>query len=358
MFKYIGAISLSLLTLLSAAAVTYAEPVKTAEAEKSAESGKSNIDRPHMDLAFCIDTTGSMQNEIDSVKTKVKALVAKLAEAKPAPVVRVGMVAFRDRGDEYVTKVFQFTEDIDKFVKDVSDLKADGGGDGPEAVNQGLHVAVNDLTWSKADKTAKLVFLIGDAPPHQYAGDFKWDTEAKSAISRGIQINTISCAGLESYPEKEGIGVWQQIAKLSDGKYEALTYHKEVLTASGEKETVVSAAGATYRVKGERRAEWRKGVASLAAEGAVDKMTAAPAARPSGFAMPMSFAAMGFGSSADGAKAVRGAGSLSRAKAEASSSYEGAASVGRGDSNLEDIVLNAARERAAKVLKVDYGKSK
>lgn len=343
MFKYIGALSLSLLTVLGAAVSTYAQGAK--------------VERPHMDLAFCIDTTGSMQNEIDSVKTKVKALVAKLAEGKPAPVVRVGMVAFRDRGDEYVTKVFQFTEDIDKFVKDVSDLKANGGGDGPEAVNQGLHAAVNDLSWSKEDKTAKLVFLIGDAPPHQYSGDFKWDTEAKSAISRGIQINTISCAGLESYPQKDGIEVWQQIAKLSDGKYEALTYHKEVMTASGERETVVSAAGSTYRVKGDRRADWRKGVASLAAEGAVDKMTAMPASRPSGLAMPMSFAAMGFGSSADGAKAVGRTSSLARAKAEVAGE-ESAAGVGRSDSNLEDIVLNAARERASKILKVDYGKSK
>lgn len=357
MRKYLGlgALSLSLLTVFGVGLAGFAEPEKT---EKSDKTEKVISARPHMDLAFCIDTTGSMQNEIDSVKSKVKALVAKLAEGKPAPVVRVGMVAFRDRGDQYVTKVFQFTEDIDKFVKDVADLKADGGGDGPEAVNQGLHAAVNDLSWSKEEKTAKLVFLIGDAPPHQYAGDFKWDTEAKAAISRGIQINTISCAGLESYPQKDGIEVWQQIAKLSDGKYEALTYHKEVMTASGEKETMVSAGGTTYRVKGARGADWRKGVASLAAEGAVDKMTAAPMARPSGIAMPMSFAAVGMGfGGADGAKAVGRSASLSRAKTEVSS-YGAADSIGRGDSNLEDIVLGAARERAAKLLKVDYSKTK
>src|SRR5277367_4072258 len=97
--------------------------------------------RPHMDLAFCIDTTGSMQPEIDNVKAKVKSLVSKLGSGTPAPVIRVGLVAYRDRGDQYVTKVFPFTENIDDMVKDISQLQAAGGGDGPEAVNQGLHSA-------------------------------------------------------------------------------------------------------------------------------------------------------------------------------------------------------------------------
>ncbi|MBL0188020.1 MAG: VWA domain-containing protein [Candidatus Obscuribacter sp.] len=323
---------------------------KTAETKQAVV--KKEQKRPHMDLAFCIDTTGSMQNEIDQVKSKVKSLVAKLASGKPAPIVRVGMVAYRDRGDAYVVKSYPFTEDIDQFVKDVSDLKAAGGGDGPEAVNQGLHAAVNDLKWAKGDATAKLLFLIGDAPPNTYKGDFAWSDEAKHAIASGIQINTIACAGLEVYPQEQGVEVWKKIAKLADGQFDTLTYHAETINAKGEKETVISSAGAVYKVRSSASSEWKSGLSSLMARGAVDKMadspmvssgsksaglTRASAYREAAGAMAMPMAAP---ASAD----------FARGKAEVS----GISSVGRGDSNLDDIMVNAARARAKKVLKVDY----
>ena len=92
--------------------------------------------KPKIDLAFCIDTTGSMQGEIDVVKTKTKEIVAKLSGTKPIPEIRVGLVAYRDRGDTYVTKVFQFSGNVDQVVKDISSLQADGGGDEPEAVTR------------------------------------------------------------------------------------------------------------------------------------------------------------------------------------------------------------------------------
>lgn len=314
--------------------------------------------KPHLDLAFCIDTTGSMQSEIDQVKEKVKSLTAKLAAGKPAPVVRVGLVAYRDRGDEYVTKVFPFTEDIDHFVKDVSALQAAGGGDGPEAVNQGLHAAVHDLKWDDAKHTAKLMFLIGDAPPHAYPNDFKWEDEAKEAISRGIQVNTIACAGLEQYGSTQGAEVFKQIAKLADGSADTLTYRQTVVNRKGEKETVVSFGGDSYRVKSST-ADWKSGVASLRAMGAADKIDAPMAASMatsmsvmaesapmmSSRAMPMG-AARGFASSSFSAGSAGSAGGAGGG---------GMGGISRGDSNLDEIVVQAAKKRAAKVSNVDYG---
>ncbi|MBX9720181.1 MAG: VWA domain-containing protein, partial [Candidatus Obscuribacterales bacterium] len=93
---------------------------------------KEAVTKPRIDLAFCIDTTGSMQNEINAVKTKTKEIVAKLSGSKPAPDIRVGLVAYRDHGDAYLTKVFQFSDNIDQVVKDISSLEANGGGDAPE----------------------------------------------------------------------------------------------------------------------------------------------------------------------------------------------------------------------------------
>jgi Mg-chelatase subunit ChlD len=323
---------------------------KTAETKQAVV--KKEQKRPHMDLAFCIDTTGSMQNEIDQVKSKVKSLVAKLASGKPAPIVRVGMVAYRDRGDAYVVKCYPFTEDIDQFVKDVSDLKAAGGGDGPEAVNQGLHAAVNDLKWAKGDATAKLLFLIGDAPPNTYKGDFAWSDEAKHAIASGIQINTIACAGLEVYPQEQGVEVWKKIAKLADGQFDTLTYHAETINAKGEKETVISSAGAVYKVKSSASSEWKSGLSSLMARGAVDKMADSPmvssGSKSAGLARASAYSGAAGGMAMP--MAAPASADFARGKAEVS----GISSVGRGDSNLDDIMVNAARARAKKVLKVDY----
>src|SRR4029453_15365505 len=189
------------------------------------------------------DTTGSMQGELDVVKNKMKELVAKLSSSKPVPDIRVGLVAFRDRGDESVTKVFQFTEDIDKIVKDISNLEAGGGGDGPEAVNQALHSAITDLSWDASNKATKVLFLIGDAGPHMYAGDYNWKTECSKAIGRGIQINVIGCNRREQFPNGQGTDVFKKIAKLTGGRFETLAYRQEVVRADGRRDTLISSGG-------------------------------------------------------------------------------------------------------------------
>lgn len=326
------------LSLVMAAAFAFTS------ASISGAVAKDSAERPHMDLAFCIDTTGSMQHEIDMVKNKTKELVAKLSTGKPAPVVRIGLVAFRDRGDEYVTKVFPFSDNIDQVVKDISGLKAAGGGDGPESVNEGLHVALNNLEWSKEKDTAKLLFLIGDAGPHDYANDYKWDDESKKAIARGIQINTIACSGLENYPGTRGVDVFKQIAKLTDGKYDTLAYRSEVVDANGKRETIVTAGGATYRMRAGEK-DWK----TAAAEGRMDKAGyTAAASMP--MAAPMSASRRGHDS---GSAAVAG---IMRAEVMPTGSkgvsYDAAPS--RGDSNLDEIVLGAARAKAKKQLNVSY----
>lgn len=300
----------------------------------------SSAKRPHMDLAFCIDTTGSMSGEIEMVKQKTKEIVAKLASGKPAPVIRVGLVAYRDRGDQYVTKLFPFTDDIDKIVKDISGLQAAGGGDTPESVNEALHVAVNDLGWDKDKHTAKLLFLIGDAAPHQYPNDYNWKDESKKAISSGIQINTLACGGLEG--QADGMEAFREIAKLSDGKFATLAYRQEIATKDGRKETVISSAGAAYKLKSADAADWKASVAS----GKMVRMAAEAPASPS--------------STVTGLLTSRRAGSVAAFAAAAPMARAEAGGMAgmadRKDSNLDDIVLSVARDKAAKSLKIDYSK--
>lgn len=300
--------------------------------------------KPHIDLAFCIDTTGSMSAEIENVKAKTKELVAKLAGGKPTPVIRVGLVAFRDRGDEYVTKVFPFSEDIDKVVKDISSLRAGGGGDAPEAVNQALHASLNDLKWSANSKTLKLLFLIGDAGPNPADNAHDWKTEAKSAISRGIQINTLGCQGLEQFSENEGVGVFKQIAKLADGKFESLAYRTEIVNAEGKTETVIASGGSTYRLKGKSRDAWKDGAAALSARGEAER-----------FDMPASagFMTRGGGRSFRAAAAPMAMGAYA-GRAGGGAGSGDAMSVSRAENNLADVVLNATKEAAAKKLNVEF----
>jgi Mg-chelatase subunit ChlD len=296
-----------------------------------AEGEKESKERPHMDLAFCIDTTGSMGSEIGMVKAKTKELVAKLSTGKPAPVVRVGLVAYRDRGDSYVTKVFPFSDDIDQVVKDISDLQAGGGGDKPEALNQGLHAALNELHWDDGKKTAKILFVIGDAGPKFYPHDFDWKDESRKAIARGIQVNTIGCMGLEP----QGTEVFKEIAKLTDGTFDTLAYRQQVTDAAGHRSTIVTAGGEAYRLKGGSSDDWKSEVA----RGAMEKVdapvaTAAPAMSRAMHSLSGASAGIVFG-----ARDSSGLG----------------AGGSRGDSNLDEIMLGAAKKRAAKVLNVEYG---
>lgn len=341
--KTLGLLAVGTLVLSTSAGMRLAAKDLDVKPQPDATIVEKKKERPHMDLAFCIDTTGSMQGEIDMVKAKVKDLVAKLSTGKPAPIVRVGLVAFKDRGDTYVTKVYPFSDDIDKFVKDISNLEASGGGDGPESVNEALHVSVNSLLWDESNKTAKLLFLIGDAGPHFYQNDYKWDEESKKAIAKGIQINTLACDGLQSSGD-DGLAVFQKIAKLTDGQFENLAYRQIVKDASGKDTTIISSGGASYRVAEAAAADWKRGAKELSIAGK---------------AKPISVASYGLARS----KASRGSvsGAMYGAPAgggmvEADMDMASAAPppVNRKDSNLDSLMYDAAMKKAREKLNVGY----
>lgn len=322
------------------------EPSSTSSATKSASTKPAEAARarPHIDLAFCIDTTGSMKGEIEEVKAKTKEIVAKLSGGKPSPVIRVGLVAFRDQGDDYVTKVFPFTDDIDKVVKDISSLSAHGGGDAPEAVASALHASVHDLQWDTGSKTLKLLFVIGDAGPTG-KDPCDWRAEAKDAIAGGIQINTIGCDGLEKFKADEGQGVFEQIAKLADGKFEFMSYKSEVAQADGTKATIVHAAGKMYKMKAGDASSWRAGAKDLEAKGmAMEVSSPLPATSMGAFTKSTSRGMY----AASSASAVPGGGG----------GAAGGAGFSRRDNNLADMVLDATKTAADKKLQVKYDTGK
>ena len=168
-----------------------------------------------VEVVFVLDTTGSMSGLIDAAKEKIWSIAASMSQATPAPEISMGLVAYRDRGDAYVTQVVDLSTDLDSMYATLMDFTADGGGDGPESVNQALHDAVHAMSWSQDPNSYKVVFLVGDAPPHMdYQDDAKYPEIVAAAAAKGIVVNTIQCGGLP-----ETTSHWQRIAALGNGRY-------------------------------------------------------------------------------------------------------------------------------------------
>lgn len=179
-----------------------------------------SADRPKLDVVFLLDATGSMGDEIAQLQSNILAISSKINALPGQPDVRYGMVTYRDRGDEYVTRIYQFTPNVQKFQTDLSQVMAGGGGDNPESLNAGLHDAVNGLEWRGSD-TIKLVFLVADAPPHlDYADDYDYAQEMVQATRRGIKIFSLAASGLDD----QGEYIFRQMAEYTMGHFIFITY--------------------------------------------------------------------------------------------------------------------------------------
>jgi Mg-chelatase subunit ChlD len=170
---------------------------------------------PKIEVVFVLDTTSSMSGMIQAAKEKIWSIASSMASAQNAPEIKMGLIAFRDRGDAYVTKVIDLSNDLDTMSATLMDFKAEGGGDGPESVNQALYEAVNKITWSEDQHTYKVIFLVGDAPPHtDYVNDIQYPQSLEMAHSKGIVVNAIQCG-----QQTTTTAQWQQIATLGNGRY-------------------------------------------------------------------------------------------------------------------------------------------
>jgi len=169
-------------------------------------------ERPVVEAVFVLDTTGSMGGLIQAAKDKIWSIASTMAAAEPAPLLRMGLVAYRDA---YVTRVVDLSTDLDALHAELFQLQANGGGDGPEAVNQALHDAVRRMSWSPSQDAYRVIFLVGDAGPHMdYQDDIKYPETLKLARERGIRVNAIQCGSAAATRAH-----WQQVAQLGGGAY-------------------------------------------------------------------------------------------------------------------------------------------
>ncbi len=167
-----------------------------------------------IDVVFVLDTTGSMGGLIETAKEKIWSIATTMASAQQAPEIRVGLVAYRDRGDAYVTKVVDLSADLDSVYATLMDFQAGGGGDGPESVNKALYDAVHAMSWGQQDQAYQAIFLVGDAPPHMDYNEVRYPEIIATALEKGIVVNTIQCGDMPST-----VKPWTQIAALSRGEF-------------------------------------------------------------------------------------------------------------------------------------------
>lgn len=180
-------------------------------------------------MVFAVDNTGSMGPYIENVKLKILEIIRTIKKEELCERLRVGLVSYRDHPPEdstFVTKKFELNPDVSKIEEAVRRMSASGGGDGPEAVCDALHVA-NRMEF--LNESAKIIILIGDAPPHgvEPSGDnfpqgcpdgHNWEAESKKSFEKGIVIHTVGC-----FPEiggyEKAVGVYEKIAEISKGNF-------------------------------------------------------------------------------------------------------------------------------------------
>ena len=183
-----------------------------------AAAPESQPQKPRIEVCFVLDTTGSMSGLIEGAKQKIWSIANELTRAKPTPEIRMGLIGYRDRGDAYVLKTFDLTNDIDTIYGQLQTFQAAGGGDTPESVNEALQEAVTKMTWSVDKKVLKTIFLVGDAPPHMdYANGPKYSEVCQQAVKKDLVINTVQCGNMP-----ETAAIWQEIAHASEGNYAAI----------------------------------------------------------------------------------------------------------------------------------------
>jgi len=196
--------------------------------KKGINSLKMNVDcgttSNEVEIAFLIDATGSMGDEINFIKRDLNKVMYESQNLFKEVNIKYGSVFYRDKTEEYMTKHQDFTNVLSEALVFIDEQFAKGGGDMPEALDAGLEVAINELSWSD-DVRTKLLFVILDAPAHSDEETIKrLDKLARQAAKKGIKIVPITGSGIN----KSGEYLMRSLALCTNGTYLFLTDHSGI----------------------------------------------------------------------------------------------------------------------------------
>lgn len=174
-------------------------------------------------IAFMVDATGSMGDELEFLKMDLKKVINEVQKTNTQLKISTATVFYRDEGDEYVVKHSPFTEDINQTIEFISQQRADGGGDFPEAVDKAL-VQLNQLQWQPEART-RIAFLVLDAPPHNKPAVISSiQYSVKTAAASGIKLIPVVASGIDKTTEF----LIRFIAMYSNGTYVFITDHSGI----------------------------------------------------------------------------------------------------------------------------------
>ncbi len=181
-----------------------------------------NLESPQnnqVDIAFMVDATGSMGDELEYLKTELTDVIADVKAKNDNITVNTGAVFYRDKGDDYVTKLSAFTSNTGETVDFIKEQSADGGGDFPEAVHEALRDAISGLQWSSHAR-ARILFVVLDAPPH-HDGQIPSEINRliEKASAEGIAIIPVTASGID----KETEFLMRYMAIATNGTYVFIT---------------------------------------------------------------------------------------------------------------------------------------
>ena len=206
--------------------------------------------RRHIDLALCLDTSGSMRGLIESAKQKLWAVVNELETARPRPLLRVALYQYGNSGltraSGWVQQLSPLTEDLDAVYGKLFPLRTNGG---TEYVARVVRAATQELEWDRGKGTLRMVFVAGNEAATQ-DNQYPLQDTCKAAASRGVIVNTIFC-GADSQGRSTG---WLDAARWADGQYAAIDqdrgtvvintpYDKELADLSAKLNTTYLAYG-------------------------------------------------------------------------------------------------------------------
>lgn len=171
-----------------------------------------------IDLAICLDISGSMSDLLDSVRGRVWDIVSDLSRAKPTPQLRVALITFggeEPASDGYIVRHTDFTGDLDTAYSKLMALNTNGG---EEYVGWVIERAVKSLNWSTDPNALRVIFLAGNESADQRATEHDFRTAARTATNKDIIINSVYAGNHE-----QGIAEkWDRVAQVAKGTYTAI----------------------------------------------------------------------------------------------------------------------------------------
>lgn len=171
-------------------------------------------DYKRVEVAFVLDSTGSMGDLIDGAKRKIWSIAESIAEQNPDAEISMALVTYRDKGDDYVVKTTPLSEDVQGLYGKLIRVEADGGGDTPESVNEALDRTISGLQWTGGTDTRRIVFLVGDAPPHMDYNEKRYPEILTAAAQHRIIVNAVQAGD-----EADTTPIWKDIAQMGNGRY-------------------------------------------------------------------------------------------------------------------------------------------